>query len=100
MTDRVAMSTLTVDITTTPGAAEPVADDGTGLGDALAAGWSAFAGGVFAIVLGLAAAMPFVLTLLAVVVVVLWVPVAVREPAPLSRSPVPHRRRHATATNP
>ena len=48
VTDRVAMSTLTVDISTSPAEAEPVADDGTGIGDALAAGWSAFAGGVFA----------------------------------------------------
>ena len=52
VTDRVAMSTLTVDITTAPDAVEPVDDDGTGIGDALAAGWSAFAGGVFALVLG------------------------------------------------
>ena len=70
ITDRVAMSTLTVDITTAPDAVEPVDDDGTGIGDALAAGWSAFAGGGFALVLALAAALPFVLTLLAVTLVV------------------------------
>jgi len=73
VTDRVAMSTLTIDITAAPIADDPVADDGTGLGDALAGGWSAFAGGVFAVVLALAAALPFVLTLLAAAVVVLWV---------------------------
>ena len=56
VTDRVALSTLTVDITTAPDAVEPADDDGTGIGDALAAGWSAFAGGVFALVLALAGA--------------------------------------------
>ncbi len=73
VTDRVAMSTLTIDITTSPTAAEPDDDGGAGLGDALAAGWSAFAGGVFAVVLGLAAALPFVVTLLAGTLLVMWV---------------------------
>lgn len=74
LTGRVALSTLTIDIAATPGALEPVVeDDDPGLGDALAAGWSAFAGGVFAIVLALSAALPFILTAIAVLVVVLWV---------------------------
>ena len=110
VTDRVAMSTLTVDITTSPAAAEPVADDGTGLGDALAAGWSAFAGGVFALVLGLAAALPFVLTLLAVTVVVTWVLKSSRRArGPLSpgrseseplRDDVTDRDEHVSASRP
>ena len=110
VTDRVAMSTLTVDITTSPEAAETVDDDGTGLGDALAAGWSAFAGGMFALVLGLAAALPFLLTLLAVTVVVTWVLRASRRArGPLSpdrseseplRDDVTDRDEHVSASRP
>ena len=58
------MSTLTIDITETPAAAattEEGDDDGTTIGDALGAGWSAFAGALFAIALVLTAAMPFLL---------------------------------------
>jgi hypothetical protein len=69
--DRVAMSTLTIDITTTPPATSN--DDSTGLADALGGGWSAFAGAVFAIVLVLTAAMPFILTVLAITVVAWWI---------------------------
>jgi hypothetical protein len=81
VTDRVTMSTLTVDVVTSPAEAEPVADDGTGLGDALAAGWSAFAGGVFAVVLALAAALPFLLSLLVVAVLALTIRQALRRRA-------------------
>ncbi len=63
--DRVAMSTLTIDVATTPAAAT-VPDDGTSIGDALSAGWSAFAGAFFAIALVLTAAMPFLLLALAI----------------------------------
>ena len=60
--DRVAMSTLTVDLTTTEAvvvtASGAVADD-TSVGDALAAGWRAFAAGVFTAALVLAAIAPF-----------------------------------------
>jgi uncharacterized protein DUF4349 len=80
--DRVAMSTLTIDITTSPADLDATTDDDdTGLGDALAGGWSAFAGGAFAIVLALAAAMPFVLTLLVVALVVVWARHLVRRGA-------------------
>jgi hypothetical protein len=100
VTDRVAMSTLTIDITTAPTATEADDDGGAGLGDALAAGWSAFAGGVFAIVLGLAAALPFVLTTIVAAIVVLWVRqlVRARRPTPSApdvttpREPVPASR--------
>ena len=92
ITDRVAMSTLTIDVTTAPADDTVPADDGTGLGDALAAGWSAFAGGLFAIVLGLAAAMPFVLTLLAVAVVALWVRALSRR----RHAPAAHREGDVT----
>jgi hypothetical protein len=82
--DRVAMSTLTIDITTTPPATS--SDDGsTGLADALSGGWSAFAGAMFAIILVLTAAMPFVLTVLAITVVAWWVVRRTRKPAPVSQ---------------
>ncbi|MGH9271497.1 MAG: DUF4349 domain-containing protein, partial [Ilumatobacteraceae bacterium] len=65
--DRVAMSTLTVDITTTPSviatvtATGQVSDD-PGVVDALAAGWQAFTTGLFTTALVLAAIAPFVAT--------------------------------------
>ena len=71
---RVAMSTLTIDITETPAAAATTDDgddDGTTIGDALGAGWSAFAGALFAIALVLTAAMPFLL-LAAGVGLIVW----------------------------
>lgn len=89
VTDRVAMSTLTIDITTAPAALDAAVDDeGTGVGDALAGGWNAFAGGAFAIVLALAAAMPFVLTLLVVALVALWLRhLARRATPPVQQAP-------------
>jgi len=75
--DRVAMSTLTIDIT--PAMTAPfVAADATvetprpGVLDALADGWSVFGGAVFSIVLVLAVALPFLLAALAALVAVLW----------------------------
>jgi len=70
---RVAMSTLTIDITATPAGVTTTATDdgGTGIGDALGAGWSAFAGALFAIALVLTAAMPFLL-LIAGVGLIVW----------------------------
>lgn len=60
--DRVAMSTLTIEITTTPpaaaGAAEP--DHDPGVVGALGAGWNAFTTGLYTIALVLAAIAPFV----------------------------------------
>jgi hypothetical protein len=69
---RVAMSTLTIDITASPAAtAATTDDDGASIGDALGAGWSAFVGALFAIALVLTAAMPFLL-LVAGVGIVTW----------------------------
>ena len=68
--DRVAMSTLTVDIAVTPEVLET--DDDPGLADALGAGWDAFVSGLFAIVLVLAAAAPFLATATVVSLGVLW----------------------------
>jgi hypothetical protein len=96
---RVAMATLTVEVAPAPAAGEP-ADDDPGLGDALAGGWSAFAGALFAVVLVLTAAMPFVLTVLAVGVVVLWVAHRVRRPQAISQpEPEPVRDEVAVASH-
>ena len=79
------MSTLTIDITATPAAAATTETATTRrrIGDALGAGWSAFAGALFAIALVLAAAMPFLL-LAAGVGLVVWLVLrrVRRSPAP------------------
>lgn len=87
--ERVAMSTLTIDIATTPDALEAIEDDDDpGIADALAAGWSAFAGGVFALILALSAALPFLLTALAIALAVLWIrQLTRRRPTPISAPP-------------
>jgi hypothetical protein len=89
---RVAMSTLTIDITATPVATatdDGDADDGTTIADALGAGWSAFAGALFAIALVLTAVMPFLL-LAAGVGLIVWIVLrrGRRERAPLPVSDV------------
>ena len=58
------MSTLTLDITSTATATTLADDDDPGIVDAAAAGWGAFVGGLFAIVLVLTAIAPFVLAAL------------------------------------
>ncbi|MET0459681.1 MAG: DUF4349 domain-containing protein, partial [Ilumatobacteraceae bacterium] len=83
--DRVTMSTLTLDITSAATATAPVDDGDPGIVDAAAAGWGAFVGGLFAIVLVLAAVAPFVLAAL----VLALIGVAVRRSA---------RRRRPTPT--
>lgn len=96
---RVAMATLTVEITAAPAAAAP-ADDDPGLADALAGGWSAFAGALFAVVLVLTAAMPFVLTALAVALVVLWILRRAQRPRDPVATPHPVRDEVAAASHP
>jgi hypothetical protein len=101
---RVAMSTLTIDITATPVAATTDDGDGTTIGDALGAGWSAFAGALFAIALVLTAAMPFLL-LAAGVGMIVWLVLrrVHREPAPLPISgatPEAAEREEAVANRP
>lgn len=71
--DRVTMSTLTLDITSTATATTPVEDDDPGILDAAAAGWGAFVGGLFAIVLVLAAIAPFVLAAIVLALIALAV---------------------------
>ncbi|MET0145225.1 MAG: DUF4349 domain-containing protein [Ilumatobacteraceae bacterium] len=63
--DRVTMSTFTVDITAAPGETETTTgDEDPGVADAFGSGWSAFVGGLFAVVLVLVAIAPFVVVLL------------------------------------
>jgi len=76
--DRVTMSTLTVDVTATPGVLD-ADDDRPGIVDAAAAGWGAFVGGLFAIVLVLAAIAPFVIAVLVLALLALWVRQLVRR---------------------
>jgi hypothetical protein len=104
---RVAMSTLTIDITATPAATatdDGDADDGTTIGDALGAGWSAFAGALFAIALVLTAAMPFLL-LAAGVGLIVWLVLRrvrrARAPLPVSAvTPEAAGRDDAVASRP
>jgi Domain of unknown function (DUF4349) len=92
--DRVTMATLTVDVTASPGSLDD--DDRPGIVDAAAAGWGAFVGGLFAIVLVLVAIAPFVLTVLVLAVLALWVHQLVRRRADVPPSaavsePTPER---------
>ena len=104
ITERVAMSTLTIDVSTTPPAAPGADDDGTSIGDALAAGWGAFAGGVFTIALALTAAMPFLLLAGAVGLVAWLVLRRSRPAAPPRNHPDPDAdrvsEREAAASHP
>lgn len=87
--DRVAMATLTVDVATSADALA-TGDDDTGIGDALAAGWGAFVGGLFAVILVLAAIAPFVLTGLVLASLVLWIRhLLVRQRPPAGRAGPP-----------
>jgi hypothetical protein len=96
--DRVAMSTLTVDVTATPGTLD---DDRPGVVDAAAAGWGAFVGGLFAVVLVLAAIAPFVITALVLAVVALWVRQLIRRRPDVAPPLVTEdRREHESASRP
>ncbi len=99
---RVAMSTLTIDITATPAAAATdEGDDATTIGDALGAGWSAFAGALFAIALVLTAAMPFLLLTIGIGLVVWLVLRRVRRERPtVSPAVTEAEREEAVASRP
>ena len=87
--DRVAMSTLTVDITPTPEALAAADEDDPGIVDALGAGWDAFTTGLFSIVLVLAAVAPFagLVVLLGALGLVARRLVLRRRPAPQPTAP-------------
>ena len=71
-----------------------------GIGDALGAGWSAFAGALFAIALVLTAAMPFLLLVLGVGLVVWLVLRRVRRQRPTISAAVPEEHEEAVASRP
>lgn len=98
--DRVTMSTLTVEVTATPGTLG-ADDDRPGIVDAAAAGWGAFVGGLFTIVLVLAAIAPFVVTALVLAVLALWIRQLVRRRPDVATGPVSEaRREHEPASRP
>jgi Domain of unknown function (DUF4349) len=85
ITERVALSTLTIDVYPASAAPDPVAeDDDDGIGDAFRSGWEAFLGVLFAVGFVLAILTPF-LALTALVLAIAWIVVK------------PRRRRPATA---
>ncbi|MDQ3470208.1 MAG: DUF4349 domain-containing protein, partial [Actinomycetota bacterium] len=91
--DRVAMSTLTIDITPTPvipidAVATTVADSRPGIVDALADGWNVFVGAIFSILLVLAVALPFLLTALVVLVTALFARRALARRTGVAGTPV------------
>lgn len=83
--DRVTMSTLTIEVVATPEAIEALdTEDNPGVLDALSSGWNAFVGGLFTIVLVLAAIAPFVLTALVLALIALSIRrVVLRRRSPL-----------------
>lgn len=96
--DRVAMSTLTIEILPAPTlvpVSVTVDAPRPGVVDALADGWNAFFGAIFAIVLVLAVALPFLLVASAVLVAALLVRRALRRrpqpigPLPADEQPTP-----------
>ena len=99
--DRVTMSTLTVDVMATPGVLD-AEDDRPGIVDAAAAGWGAFVGGLFTIVLVLAAVAPFVIAALVLAVLALWVRQLVRRRPDGAGEPAvtDTRREHESASRP
>ncbi len=90
VTERVALSTLTIDVYPASAAPEPVEDDNDGISDAFQSGWNAFLGVLFAVGFVLAILAPFLL-LAALVLAVAWI-----VARPLRRRPM--RRDAAQAT--
>jgi hypothetical protein len=114
--DRVTMSTLTLDITSTATTTSDD-DDDPGILDAAAAGWGAFVGGLFAIVLVLTAIAPFVIAALVLALLALAIRQRIlrRQPGPATagtvaptgpagpvtpEAPEPREREDATASRP
>jgi len=61
LSDRVALSTVTIEVVPTASVPETVDDEGDGIGDALRSGWDAFTALVFGIAFVIAATLPFVI---------------------------------------
>jgi hypothetical protein len=86
VTERVALSTLTIDVHPASAAPDPVDDGDDGIGGAFRSGWDAFLGALFAVGFVLAILTPF-LALAALVLAIAWIVVK------------PRRRRPATAAS-
>jgi uncharacterized protein DUF4349 len=84
--DRVAMSTLTVEVVAAPRAVFGVVrhefePDRPGLVEALGDGWGAFVAGGYAVVLAAATVLPFLAVAALVVIAVVWVRRTIRRDA-------------------
>lgn len=93
VTERVALSTLTIDVYPASAAPDPVEDDNDGIGDAFRSGWNAFLGVLFAVGFVLAILAPFLL-LAALVLAVAWI-----VARPLRRPPMRRDAAEATAAD-
>lgn len=97
ISDRVALSTVTIEIVATPDVAEPVVEeDGDSIGDAFRAGWTAFAAVMFGVAFVVAATLPFLIVGL-VLALVIWSVVRRRdERSPTGLLTPATATRHAT----
>ncbi len=59
LSDRVALSTVTIEVVPTASVPEPIDNDANTIGDAFGKGWDAFTGLIFGIGFGLAIMLPF-----------------------------------------
>ena len=84
VTERVALSTLTIDVYPANSAPDPVEEDSDGIGDAFRSGWNAFLGVLFAVGFVLAILAPFLL-LAALVLAVAWIVARPRRRRPMRR---------------
>jgi hypothetical protein len=90
LSDRVALSTITIEVRPAPDAgpnAGPAADDDS-IGDAFGKGWDAFATLLFGVAFVLAALAPFIVTA-AVVGLLAWIVMRARRRPEPPRQPVP-----------
>ena len=83
ITDRVALSTLTIDVYPATATPDPVDDDSDGIGDAFRSGWDAFLGALFAVGFVLAILAPF-LALAALILAIAWIVARPRRRRPVA----------------
>lgn len=97
LADRVALSTITLEILPNEALPEPIVEDDEGIGDALRSGWDAFVAVVFGLAFVVAATLPFLLALIAVGTVA-WMVVRRRDrrspPAARYEPPAPPADEH------
>ena len=87
LSDRVALSTLTIDVYSATAAPDPVDESSDGIGDAFRSGWDAFVGVVFAVGFVLAVLAPF-LALAVFVFAIAWFVARPRFRRPPTGAPV------------